>query len=167
MSKGFKSSLFGFKKADVINYIEESHKKISERETELLAEIDALKNENSTLKDDISALNQEKTRLENIQDEYIKRYNEVEKLSEEIGKLYLTAQTDAKEIVEKSLENKEIIDQELEANVKTIEEMHSSLGAVKSDILSSVSTFSSELDRLFESFNDAKNKLTSTDDSAK
>ncbi|MBE6733150.1 MAG: hypothetical protein E7561_04045 [Ruminococcaceae bacterium] len=162
MSKGFKNSLFGFKKTDVINYIEQSHKNSSEKEAELLAQIENLKNENSALKDDISALNEEKTRIENIQDEYIKRYNELEKLSEEIGKLYLTAQTNAKEIVEKSLEDKEIIDQELESNIKTIEEMHESLGTVKSEFLSSVNSFSSELDRLFETFNDAKTKLSAS-----
>ena len=41
MASGFKSSLFGFKKKDVMNYIEQSHKKNGEREAELLRELDA------------------------------------------------------------------------------------------------------------------------------
>lgn len=163
MSKGFKSSLFGFKKVDVINYIEQSHKTSSEKQVELSAEIEALKAEISTLKDTITALEEEKARIENINEENIKRYNELEKLSEEIGELYLKAQLEAKEIVEKSVENKAIIDEELESNVKTIEEVHSSLEDVKKDVFASVTNFSNELNRLFETFNVAKSKLTETD----
>ena len=83
-----------------------------------------------------------------------------EKLSEEIGKLYITAQSEAKEIVEKSVENKAIIDNELQTNVKTIEEIHSSLEDVKKDVFASVTNFSNELDRLFNAFNEAKARLT-------
>ena len=160
MSTGFKSGLFGFKKIDVINYIEQTHKKHSEKEAELNETIEALNREISTLKDDISAITKEKERLANIQEEYIKRYNEVEKLSESIGKLYLTAQTDAKEILEKSTRDRELIDKEVENNITAIEEMHASLDNVKNEVISSVSSFSEELERLFKAFEDAKAKLS-------
>ena len=160
MSTGFKSNLFGFNKADVINYIEEIHKKHAEKETELNGVIEALNREIATLKDDISALNEEKERLSNIQEEYIKRYNEVEKLSESIGKLYLAAQTDAKEILEKSARERELINKEVENNISAIEEMHSSLDNVKNGVMSSVSNFTEELDRLFSAFEEVKTKLS-------
>ena len=159
MASGFKSSLFGFKKKDVIDYIEQSHKNSAEKEAELLSEIDTLKAEICELKNEICSLIDEKERLENIQEEYIKRYSELERLSEDIGKLYLTAQTNAKEVMEKSLEERELVSKEIETNLTTIEEMHASLGAVKNDILSSVGNFSDELDRLFEEFSKAKSKL--------
>ncbi len=160
MSAGFKSRLFGFSKADVINYIEETHKKHAEKEAELNGIIEGLNREIATLKDDITALGEEKERLSNIQEEYIKRYNEVEKLSESIGKLYLAAQTDAKEILEKSTRDREIIDKEVENNISAIEEMHSSLDSVKNEVMSSVSNFTEELDRLFGAFEEAKTKLS-------
>lgn len=159
MANGFNNSLFGFKKQDVLSYIEQAQKKSAEREAELLKEIAALKAENATLKDDVKALGEEKERLENIQEEYIKRYNEVEKLSEDIGKLYLTAQTNAKEIVEQSKKDRELIDREIETNLTAIEEMHASLDSVKNDVVSSVGEFSAELEKLFEKFNEAKLKL--------
>ena len=159
MASGFKSSLFGFNKQDVLKYIEQSHKKSAEKETELSTEIEALKSEISTLKDNITALEDEKERLQNIQEEYIKRYNEVEKLSEDIGKLYLTAKTDAKEIVEQSLKERELIEREIETNLTAIEEMHTSLDSVKNDVVSSVGEFSNELEKLFDSFNEVKAKL--------
>ena len=159
MASGFKNSLFGFKKRDVLSYIEQAQKKSAEKEAELLKEITALKAENSTLKDDIKALNEEKERLENIQEEYIKRYNEVEKMSEDIGKLYLTAQTNAKEIVEQSLKERELIDKEIEDNLTAIEEMHASLDSVKKDVVSSAGEFSLELEKLFQKFNEAKAKF--------
>ena len=159
MANGFRTSLFGFKKSDVIDYIDQWHKRNSDRETELLNQIDELTQEISALKDSVEAVNQEKERLENIQGEYIKRYEEVEKLSADIGKLYLTAQTDAKEVMEKSIEKREIVNKEVETNLTAIEEMHASLDNVKSDIISSVGNFSDELDRLFATFNEAKEKL--------
>jgi len=159
MANGFKSSLFGFKKQDVLEYIEESHKKSFKKEAELLKEIAELKAEISTLNDDVEALREEKERLENIQEEHIKRYNEVEKLSEDIGKLYLTAKANAKEIVEQSLKEREMIDKEIETNLTAIEEMHASLDSVKNEVVSSVSEFSSELEKLFAKFEEAKAKL--------
>lgn len=159
MANGFKTSLFGFKKSDVIDYIDQWHKKSSDRETELLNQVEELNEEITALKSRVDALNEEKERLENIQSEYIKRYEEVEKLSADIGKLYLAAQTDAKEVMEKSIEKRELVNKEVETNLTAIEEMHASLDNVKSDILSSVGNFSDELDRLFETFNQAKEKL--------
>lgn len=159
MVSGFRNSLFGFKKSDVIDYIDQWHRKSADREADLLRKIEELNEEISSLKSDIDTINQEKKRIENIQDEYIKRYEEVEKLSADIGKLYLTAQTDAKEVMEQSIKSRELVNKEVETNLTAIEEMHAELGNVKSDILSSVGNFSNELDRLFATFNEAKEKL--------
>ena len=160
MSTGFKSGMFGFKKTDVINYIEETHKKHAEKENELNSTIEQLNSKIKSLEEEIEALNGEKERLENIQQEYINRYNEVEKLSESIGRLYLAAQTNAKEIMDKSIENRELINKEVESNISAIEEMHTSLDEVKKEVMSSVSSFSEELDKLFSAFEEAKAKLT-------
>jgi len=160
MATGFKSGLFGFDKRDVLNYIEETHMKYAEKEAEYENTIEKLNEEITALKKDFAAIIKEKEKLENIQQEYIDRYNEVEKLSESIGRLYLSAQNDAKEILDKSIENRELINKEVEINLSAIEEMHNSLDNVKKDVLSSVNSFSDELDKLFTNFNEAKAKLT-------
>lgn len=160
MASGFKNSLFGFKKQDVLDYIEQSHKKSGEKEAELSKEIEDLKAQIASLKDDITALEEEKERLEHVQEEYIKRYNEVEKLSEDIGKLYLTAQTNAKEIMEQSARDREIVDKEIETNLAAIEEMHTSLYSVKNDVVSAVGSFSEELEKLFSAFNQMKARFS-------
>ena len=159
MSKGFKSSLFGFKKSDVIEYIENSNKQNAEKNIDLQQKIKDLQLQIENLNNDILAVKQENERLQNIQGEYIQKYAEVEQLSEDIGKLYISAQSTAKEIVEQAIIDKETINQEIIENVADIEEMNTSFGNVKTDFDACMKLFSNTIERLNSTFLLAKSKL--------
>ena len=103
---GFKKSLFGFNCDEVMNYIENMHKTTKENELVLNEKLDdatskleASANENAELKAKNELLSAELK-------EITEKYNEIEKISENIGKLYLVAQTNAKTIMDNALANK-------------------------------------------------------------
>ena len=164
MSKGFRSSLFGFKKSDVIEYIESANKQNAERNIDLEEKIKDLELQIKNLNDDILAAKQENERLQNIQGEYIQKYAEVEQLSEDIGKLYISAQSTAKEIVEQARIDKQAINQEIIENVADIEEMNTSFGNLKTDFDACMKLFSNAIERLNSTFLLAKSKLANIED---
>ena len=105
MSVGFRKSLFGFNCDDVIEYIEQSHKNFSEKENQLNQKIDTLDNTIETINAQLEDVKSAKTAVEAQLKEYTDKYDEIERLSQNIGKLYLVAQANAKSVMQNSAEN--------------------------------------------------------------
>ena len=96
MAVGFRKSLFGFNSDDVLNYINESHKKFSEKENELNQKIESLDETLAKLNSQLEDVKAAKENVEIQLKEYTDKYDEIERLSQSIGKLYLVAQSNAK-----------------------------------------------------------------------
>ncbi len=170
MSVGFKKSLFGFNCSDVIEYIEKTHKSFVEKEKNLKTRVEKLLNELDTAKSEQEKLEAEKLELDAKLNEFSEKYEEIERLSENIGKLYLVAQSNAQAIISNSEENARISSEEVNRNLYTINEAHRSLEELRQHITKTSEDFINEVDRMMSSLTETREQIavnTSEIDAAK
>lgn len=156
MSVGFRKSLFGFNCDDVIDYIQESHKKFSAKETELNQKIDSLDQTIATVNAQLEDIKASKAAVEAQLKDYTDKYDEIERLSQNIGRLYLVAQANAKSIMQNSAENRDIANREVEKNLHSIDNAHEQLAALKAEIMQTSNDFVSKVDTLVTSLATAR-----------
>lgn len=161
MAVGFRKSVFGFNRDDVIAYINKLHQNFSKKENALKEEIQKHNNLIVELEVKQKALIEEKSALEQKVEEYNQKSAEIERLSENIGKLYLVAQTNAKTIMNNAEENSRISNAEIKKNVSAIEQTQYALDELKTSITKTAENFTYELGNLIDSLAKAKEKITS------
>lgn len=166
MSIGFKKSLFGFNCSDVISYIDKTHKIFIEKEKNLNLKINELENtvQNSIIEK--QKLEEEKQVMEAKLNEFYAKYDEIERLSENIGKLYLVAQENAKAIIENSENSAKLINDEVSRNLYTIDEAHESLFALRQNISRTSADFVSEVENLLSSLSKTKEQIAEKTEAA-
>ncbi len=156
MSVGFRKSLLGFNCSDVMEYIEKSQNRFSKREKELTEKTDTLAAELKLNEESLNKLNAEKEQISKKLAEYNEKYEEIERLSENIGKLYLVAQANAQAITANSRKNAELAEGETAKNLSAIDTAHNSLEELKKQIKTTSEDFLSELDTLISSLNETR-----------
>ena len=159
MAVGFRKGLFGFNCDDVMQYIEKTHKSFSKKEAEFKEKIDALNTTLDAANETIENIKVEKTLLEAKLKEFTDKQEEIERLSQNIGKLYLVAQANAKSVMENAQQNSELARVEVERNMSAVTEAQESLNQLKTEILIASESFSKELDRLVTEFNKTKTDI--------
>ncbi len=170
MSIGFKKSLFGFSCADVTEYIEKTHKAFVQKEKKLNSRVQELLGELNTVNEANERLEAEKFELDRKLNEFNQKYEEIERLSENIGKLYLVAQTNAQAIISNSEESARLSNDEVARNLYTIDEAHSSLEELRQHIEKTSNDFITEVDRMMSSLRDTREQIannTENSDAAK
>lgn len=160
MSIGFKKSLMGFNCSDVINYIDKTHKNFIEKEKNLNSKINELEKNLESSENEKSKLQEEKLEIEAKLNEFYAKYDEIERLSENIGKLYLVAQENAKAIIENSENTAKLISEEVNRNLYTIDEAHESLAILRQNISKTSSDFVSEVENLMSSLTKTKDQIS-------
>ncbi len=160
MAIGFKKSLFGFNCNDVIDYIERLHKKFKIKTDELSAKADMLANELNLSKENYEKLMEEKNALSEKLDAFTQKAEEIERLSENIGKLYLVSQTNAQAIMLSAEESASLANLEVEKNLSAIDEAHISLNELRQSIIKTSDDFIKEVDVLLGSLNATREQIT-------
>jgi hypothetical protein len=138
--KRFGSGLFGFRKADVNNYIEKILKEFDDRLKEKDDEISTLKNQNRELKlkyDDshnkINQVNEDRTR---------------------IAEVLIRAQEKAEKIIEaakeESLEEKRRLDQIIEQEREKLVDVKQDLKTLKSEVLITLKKYETQLSNILD-----------------
>lgn len=163
---GFRRSLFGFNTDDVLEYIEKTHKSFSKKQDALNQKADSLANELELSKEQYDNLMAEKAIVDEKLNAFIEKYEEIEKLSENIGKLYLVAQANAQAIMKNSESSLNISNAEVKKNLNSIDEAHASLDEIRANIVKTSSEFVDELDELIQSLVDTKDKITGNNNEA-
>lgn len=159
MPIGFKKSLFGFNCSDVIDYIERTHNSFVQKENKLNLKVEELTNELSLSKELQEKLEAEKNELNQKLDEFNAKYEEIERLSENIGKLYLVAQTNAKAIIQSSENSVKITSEEVNKNLFTIDKAHESLTELRLKIAKTSDDFIAEVENLMSSLSTTREQL--------
>lgn len=159
MSVGFRKSLFGFNCDDVMNYIRKLHDSFSSKEIGLKGQIAELDEKIKDYDAEREKLLSEKAEIENKLAEYNEKAAEIERLSENIGKLYLVAQTNAKTIMNNAEENSRAVYSEISKNLDAIDETHSSLKELRESVINTSEAFKKEVDGVINSLIDAKSKI--------
>lgn len=159
MSIGFKKSLFGFNCNDVIEYIDRLQKKFKNKTDELSAKADELANELNLSKENYEKLMQEKNTISQKLDAFTQKAEEIERLSENIGKLYLVSQANAQVIMSGAQENSSLTNLEVEKNLSVIDEAHLSLNELRQSIQKTSDDFIKEVDALLSSLNATREQI--------
>lgn len=160
MSVGFRKSFLGFNCDDVIEYIQNSHRKFSEKEKELNKKIESLDNTIATVNAQLDDVKAAKAAVEAQLKEYTDKYDEIERLSQNIGKLYLVAQTNAKAIMQNSSDNRDLANREVEKNLHSIDNAHEQLEALKAEIMQTSNEFVNKVDTLVSSLSTAREQVS-------
>ncbi len=153
MALGFRKSLFGFNQTDVVEYIERTHKKFKIKADELNGKLDRAKK-------DYECILAEKNEISEKLAEFTKKADEIELLSEKIGKLYLVSQTNAQVIMTNAEESSNISKNEVEKNLSAIDEAHISLNELRENIMKTSDNFIKEVDALLSSLSSTKEQIT-------
>lgn len=166
MSVGFRKSLFGFNCQDVIEYIDKTHKKFIDKERDLSDKVKELCSQLELSKAQQKTLEAEKLELDRKLGEFTEKYEEIERLSENIGKLYLVAQANARAIMENTENSAQITTEEINKNLYTIDEAHNSLKELRQSITKTSDDFVAEVDKLISSLNDTREQIAVNTESA-
>lgn len=157
MALGFKKSLLGYNCEEVSSYIY----KTSQENKELVASLNnKIKEGNKLLEvkdEQCEKLSNQIVELNEQLSFYKSKYEEVKKLSENIGKLYLVAQTNAKAIISAANDASTLAQNEMQNNISLIAQTDASLLQLKTDLLNISNNFVSEVDKLQEKLNAVKN----------
>lgn len=160
MSATFRKSLFGFNSDDVMAYIQKSHKEHTEKETVLSEKVEKLNNELSVANANVSDLSEKNAELEAELKNFKDKYDEIERLAQNIGKLYVVANANANAIMQTAKENQEISENQVEQNLNYVNSTQASLLEAKEKIENIASDFSSQLEDLLGSLNLAKHNIS-------
>lgn len=160
MSIGFRKSLLGFNCTDVIEYIENAQKSRAENEKKLNSKIESINRDLADSKAQIEGLLAEKAVLVAKLDEFNAKYDEIEHLSESIGKLYLVSQANARAVMENSENNARLASEEVNRNLASIEEAHLALAQLRAEINKTSADFINEVDNLMSSLSSTREQIT-------
>ena len=167
MSKiGFRRELLGFNREDVIEYIRKSQKEFNTREENLVASVDKLNCRNAQLIDELSVIPELEAKLTLSEATVLKLQEELdgleekkaqlERMSQDIAKMYLVAKSNADSINRSTKESSERTFYEINKSLTLLENMHTKLNNIKDSINLASSNYVNELSSIFETFEDAK-----------
>ncbi len=166
MSIGFRKSLLGFNCNDVIEYIEKTHKTFISKEKSLNTKVEGLLTKLASSKAQEQLLLEQNAELSKKLDEFNAKYDEIERLSENIGKLYLVAQSNAKTIMDNSQNSAQISLAEVERNLYSIDQAHESLKELRQSIAKTSEDFVGEVNKLLSSLNETREQIAANTETA-
>ena len=162
MAIGFRKSLFGYNQDDVIEYIKKLHSNFKDKEQTFKDDIAALEEKVNALVENEEKLLEENRELNLKLDEFNSKKAEMERLSENIGKLYLVANTNAKTIMSNAEESSKLAETEISKNVSAIEETHIALNSLRDSITETAQSYTNEKSALIESLEATKGKISNS-----
>ncbi|MBQ7107293.1 MAG: hypothetical protein IJN93_07275 [Clostridia bacterium] len=148
MALGFHKSLFGYNCEEVTEYVHKTITSNQEIQNSLNNKIKDANLEIDKLKSLISDMNTEKAQIEEQLAYYQAKYEEIKILSENIGKLYLVAQTNANAIINAAEKSKDATYTEIGNNLAVIDSTNESLNEMKTRINELTAEFCSRVDEL-------------------
>ncbi len=164
MSVGFKKSLFGFDTKDVLKYIKDTQADFDAKEAALNEKLEELERMLKASKESYDTLASENAELNKKIDDFNAKYSEIDLISENIGKLYLSAQTNALTVMNNSEENAAKTREEVNRNLSTIEESHEALSQLRESINKIANDFSSKVDGLISSLDKIRTQISANND---
>lgn len=149
---GFKKSLFGFNKNDVLNYIND----MVQQNT---IKIKNLNQENNELSLRNNELTQKIEELECLLNSYKEKEDQIEKLANGIGALYVLAKNNAQSILENAKAGKEITVTEIQKNLSLLEQSQNNLQNIKTSVNNITDNFNSEVEQISLDLDSAKEQI--------
>lgn len=164
MALGFRKSLFGYNCEDVANFIHKNENTHKQAISALNKNIEAIENKLDAVNEEKDALISQNNDLQNQLDFYKSKYEEVKTLSENIGKLYLVAQTNAKSIIETADKARVASVNEIEENIALLNNTNASLSEIKANVVAMSENFVAEIEKLTASLEEIKKIAKAADE---
>lgn len=156
MALGFRKSLFGYNQDDVTDYIQRQAVKNTQIQTELNTKIKQNEDSIKALTEQLNTANQKNNELTENIEFYRKKYEEVKTLSDNIGKLYLVAQTNAKAIMSAAEQAKGVAQDEIDKNLEILNTTSETLNTLKAKVQEMCNSFAGDVDSLSAELLEAK-----------
>lgn len=151
-TKGFRRSLMGFNREDVLNYITLEDKKNAKKIKELDDEIKELSARNLYLTQEIDNLN-------NALLEYKNKEDEINRLAESIGALYIIAKNNAEIILDNTLKSKDAAINETQKNIELLKSAQENYINIKNELSKITSSFANNIDSALSSINTTEKSI--------
>lgn len=164
MALGFRKSIFGYNCEDVSEYLLKNQNSHKQAVAALNDTITELREKLADAEENNTKLCEVNSDLQSQLDFYKSKYEEVKTLSENIGKLYLVAQTNAKSIINAADEARAASLEEIEDNIAVISNTNAALSDIKENILKMSDNFVNEIEKLTASLEKIKTMATSADE---
>ena len=164
MALGFKKSLFGYNCEDVSEYLHKSENSHKQAIAALNASIEEIKDKLANANSEKEKLINDKNDLQGQLDFYKSKYEEVKTLSENIGKLYLVAQTNAQSIIDTANKTRIASIEEIQENISLLNNTNASLAEIKQSVISMSENFVNEIEKLTESLEEIKKSALAADE---
>ena len=130
MAEGFRKAFLGFNCNDVIEYVKKTHTEFSEKEEELNLKIKNLQKEIEEKNNTINEKDEKIKETEKALEVYRQKEEEINRISENIGKLYIVSQANAKAITETAEENRRLAEEEITKNLDALKSAHEKLTSI-------------------------------------
>lgn len=166
MALGFRKSFFGYNCEEVAEYISKTAAENKETVLSLRKKIDEEAENNAAAKAEIEQLSSKLSDINESLEFYKTKYEEIKNLSDNIGKLYLVAQTNAKAIISAADSAQNSSKEEIDKNIAVLDAAGDSLQTIKEKINSLNSDFSAKVNELFLELENVK-RLASNAEQAK
>lgn len=170
MAVEFRTGFFGFNRDDVLEYVHKKDAEMKMLSASMNDKLKALEDELSSLKADFNEavknnaeLSAENSRLTAELGDFREKAQEIDSLSRKIGKLYLVSKSSAKSIVDRAEEKADVINEQAELRLHSIERTEESLHEITKQIVSASEKYVSELNSLGSSLANAKKKVAAQD----
>ena len=150
--KGFRKSFLGFNKEDVLNYIASEDKKNASIIKSLNGEIKDLNERNNALNKDIDNLNAQLL-------QYKEKEDEINRLAESIGALYILAKNNAEQILENASKSKDAASAEIEKNLDILNQAQENYLNIKTEVLKVTNNSSNNLDSALDSIKTTEDEI--------
>ena len=166
MALGFRKSIFGYNCEEVSEYIHKTDAAHKQTISALNEKIKGIEDELYETHENVEKLNRNIEETTQSLNYYKAKYEEVKTLSENIGKLYLVAQTNAKAVIAAADKARAASEEEINENIAVITNTNEALNDIKSQILSMSDTFVKEINQLTTSLEQIKAAASSASKSA-
>lgn len=163
MSQKFRNSLFGFNKEDVMSYIVESKEKenrTSKELGELRRELSENRTELESVRSDFDETNRKLEAALKELSEFKAKEQEIDRLCDSIGKLYLVAQTNAASIIESAKQNRDESEKLVNSNLSAADEATRRFDEMGTNLKAKTEEFLRSIDELKNLAAETKDTVT-------
>ncbi len=143
-----------------MEYIEKNHNEFAAKELDFNEKIQQLDDALKSAKSQIEEIIKERDLISKELETYTEKYDEIERISQNIGKLYLVAESNASTVINNAKENSEISRQEVAKNILSVEDAHNALSNLNVEIIKTTTEFSNKLQSLILSLDQTKDNLS-------
>ncbi|MBR0466084.1 MAG: hypothetical protein IJJ40_01130 [Clostridia bacterium] len=148
MAEGFRKAFLGFNCDDVINYIKKTHSEYSEEKEQLNGKIHELEKSVKELKTEKEDLAEELNLAKETIEQYKAKEEEINRISENIGKLYIVSEANAKAVTEAAEENRKMTEKEVAKNLAALKTAHEELTSIIKGVTDTSVDFSDSMKEL-------------------